>query len=951
MFPVLSANTISTGYSLNNSLRFRASASAYLNRTFATPTSSTIWTWSAWVKRGGLTGTYRLFGASTTTYLTFNSSDQLNLTLIGTSAAPTTAVYRDPAAWYHIVYTQNGSAQTIYVNNTSVATGTTAASIFNTAIAHQIGSANTSNYLDGYLTEVNFVDGQALTPSSFGSTNTATGVWQPAQYTGTYGINGFYLPFKDNTGTSQNFILSSEDFSNATYWNNIVYPVTVTANSVTAPNGTTTADTLLGANGVLSLIFQVIPVATTGTGALTASIYAKAATGSEFTLNAYYESDVEQDTTFNLSTGVVVSGPGSITSVGNGWYRCSQQVPARVNAGANVQFRIWVNGRGSPTNQSLYFWGAQINTGSTVCPYFPSTPAARTSINNLGVDYSVATGGYNNWIPNNISVTAGTTYDSMTDVPTNTSATVANYATLNPLKSNSSTTTFSEANLKATFPSAGAGGTTLATFAVSSGKWYWEVTIGGTDGATQPKIGVLSPTVLTETSSSVDIATAGYAYSRNGTKWIVSVNSAYGSAFTTNDVIGFALDMNAGTLVCYLNNTSQGTLATGLSGLLSPAMTGYNGITLFANFGQRPFSYTPPTGFVALNTYNLPDSTIKKGNTVMDATLYTGNGSTQTIANAASFQPDLVWVKGRSGATDHAWYDSVRGVQKQLESNTTTGETTETTGLTAFGTSGFTVGALAQMNTSAATYVGWQWQAGQGSTSSNTSGTITSTVSVNATAGFSIVTYTGTGANATVGHGLGVAPKIVIVKNRGSLNWAVYHSNLTSAAYVLNLNQTTAETLSATVWNSTAPTSTVFSVGTAGVTNTSAATYVAYCWAEIAGFSKFGSYTGNGSTDGNFVYLGFRPKYILFKNTSIAEGWNVRDTSRDTYNASQYELYPNSSAAEGNASGRSPTTYLDILSNGFKLRSNNAELNNSTGTNVYIYAAFAENPFKNALAR
>jgi hypothetical protein len=332
----------------------------------------------------------------------------------------------------------------------------------------------------------------------------------------------------------------------------------------------------------------------------------------------------------------------------------------------------------------------------------------------------------------------------------------------------------------------------------------------------------------------------------------------------------------------------------------------------------------------------------------MDATTYTGTGVSNVIVNQGQFKPDFVWVKGRSGATDHAWYDSVRGTTKQIESNTTTAETTETTGLTAFGTNGFTVGALAQMNTSAATYVGWQWQAGQGTTTTGTgTGGITSvTQSVNATAGFSIVTYTGSGSNGTVTHGLGVAPKWVIVKARSAAaeNWQVYSSSLTSAAYRLRLNATDAQDSQPTMWNSTAPTSTVFSVGTASGVNTSAVTYVAYCWAEIAGFSNFGSYTGNGSADGPFVYTGFRPKFILWKSsTDGARNWSVFDSSRNTYNVTNSYLLPNLSNAEGTSDA------CDFLSNGFKWRSTDAGSNGSGQT--FIYMAFAENPFKNANAR
>jgi hypothetical protein len=282
-----------------------------------------------------------------------------------------------------------------------------------------------------------------------------------------------------------------------------------------------------------------------------------------------------------------------------------------------------------------------------------------------------------------------------------------------------------------------------------------------------------------------------------------------------------------------------------------------------------------------------------------------------------------------------------------LVSNSTAAETTQAQGLTAFGTGGFTEGTLAKMNTSAATYVGWQWQAGQGSTSSNTSGTITSTVSVNATAGFSVVTYTGTGANATVGHGLGVAPKMVIVKNRGSaVAWTAWHTSIANTEYLV-LNTTAAVATGATWWNSTTPTSSVFSVGTSTSTNASTNTYVSYCWAEIAGFSKFGSYTGNGIADANFVYTGFRPKFVLYKRTDAVGNWFIFDSTRNTTNLTNLALYPNATAVEATMAATDQP--LDLLSNGFKLRGTGTDGNASAGT--YIYMAFAENPFKYANAR
>ena len=341
-------------------------------------------------------------------------------------------------------------------------------------------------------------------------------------------------------------------------------------------------------------------------------------------------------------------------------------------------------------------------------------------------------------------------------------------------------------------------------------------------------------------------------------------------------------------------------------------------------------------------TFAVPD-----GRVAMAATTYTGNGSTQSISNdvnTVSFQPDFVWIKSRNQATNHALFDSVRGTGKVLQSNTTAAEATDNTTLTAFNASGFSLGAAAGsyvVNTSTYTFVGWNWKAG-GTAVSNTAGTITSSVSANTTAGFSVVTYTGTGANATVGHGLGVAPGMIIVKQRSAVqSWPVYHVS-NGAAHVVYLDLTNA-TSSSTAWQSTAPAATVFSIGTSAATNTNAATYVAYCWAPVAGYSAFGSYTGNGSADGPFVYTGFRPRWIMTKSSSAVEQWLIYDTARDTYNYANLGLLPASSIAE--------STYgqIDILSNGFKMRGTGSSWNGSGTT--YIYAAYAENPLKYANAR
>lgn len=338
-------------------------------------------------------------------------------------------------------------------------------------------------------------------------------------------------------------------------------------------------------------------------------------------------------------------------------------------------------------------------------------------------------------------------------------------------------------------------------------------------------------------------------------------------------------------------------------------------------------------------TYAIPD-----GRVAMAATTYTGTGAAQTISNAVngvSFQPDFVWAKSRSSAESHRLEDSVRGATLALYSNLTNAEATEAQSITAFGASGFTLGT-GTPNTSAVTYVGWQWKAG-GTAVSNTAGSITSSVSANTTAGFSVVTWTGTNANATIGHGLGVAPAMYITKQRSATgDWFVYHQSV-GATKGLFLELTNAATTNI-YFNNTAPTSTVFSIGSGvGGLNASGVTQVTYCFAPVAGYSVFGSYTGNGSSDGPFIYTGMRTRWLLIKETGNANSWELFDTSRDPYNISSQRLFPNDSAAEAT------TASLDILSNGIKFRVGNTGINRSGGT--YIYAAFAEVPFAYANAR
>lgn len=351
-------------------------------------------------------------------------------------------------------------------------------------------------------------------------------------------------------------------------------------------------------------------------------------------------------------------------------------------------------------------------------------------------------------------------------------------------------------------------------------------------------------------------------------------------------------------------------------------------------------------------TYAIPN-----GRTVMAVTTYTGTGATQSISNAVngvSMQPDFVWIKSTNNAENHNVVDSIRGAGVWLASNLSQVETNDTGsyGVSTFNSNGFTVISNGtRTNASGYTYVAWQWKAG-GTAVSNTAGILASQVSANTTSGVSVCTYTAPASSQanSFGHGLGVAPSMVIAKNRssgtGGLGWAVYHSSL-GANQVLSLNTTAASATVAGYWGS-GMTSTVVGLPT-GASSTGfdncTGNMVAYCFAPVAGYSAFGSYTGNGSADGAFVYTGFRPRWIMIKSTGV-EDWIVHDTSRNPYNASNLVLYPNSAQAEDN----NPTYRLiDILSNGFKMRSSQGQENGSGIT--YVYAAFGENPFKFSNAR
>jgi hypothetical protein len=460
---------------------------------------------------------------------------------------------------------------------------------------------------------------------------------------------------------------------------------------------------------------------------------------------------------------------------------------------------------------------------------------------------------------------------------------------------------------------------------MKSGKWYFEITVASAAAGNLQYLGV-APVQSVLTSAFNQSLAGCYLYAGdNGDKVSAGTHSAYGASFTTGDVIGVEFDADSGTLLFRKNGTSQGSAFTGISvgnGYV-PFIVIDNGAVLHLNGGQRAFTGTPTSGFKALCTQNLADSTVKKPSTGFAAKLYTGTGSALSITGL-NFSPDLVWIKSRSAATDNTVYDAQRGAQKRLETNQADAEVTSDGGVTAFNSDGFTLGTLAQVNTNTATYVAWCWEE-------------------SATYGFDIVLYTGTGSAQAVNHSLGAAPGFITAKDRtnGSTSWRTYHSALGATKY-LNLQNTDSVATSAIAWNNTTPTSSQFTVGTDLSTNT--ANFVAYLWAPIAGFSAFGSYVGNASTDGPVYNTGFRPGWVMLKNsTTGGEEWLIRDSVVNTYNPATAYVLANRADAE------STIAYsIDFISQALKVRSSN------TGTNgigdTIVTCAFAADGGKYARA-
>ena len=803
-------------YEIDRSLRFNSGDSPYLTWTPSSSGNQQVMTWSFWYKRSSPGGAAEYvitaFNGTNTDRIAFANDDQLHIELKNGNATEaelhSKKLFRDPSAWYHIVValdTTDGTTANrckAYVNNQLITDWDTNDTIsqnysmsgFNTASkvqdigAYSGSGGSRSAHCDGYMAELHFIDGQQLTPSSFGETDEDTGQWIPKKYVGTYGNEGYYLNFSDNS-----------------------------------------------------------------------------------------------------------------------------------------------------------------NTTSTT----------------LGKDNS---GNGNNWTPNNVAV-----HDSVPDTPTN------NFCTFNPIDINvGMVPTIAEGGLKFTTASGNNHSRTDSTIRPSSGKWYAEFYfVSGyesTDSTIQ--VGILSGNAgrfagnndnLTEDNG---LGSDGVAYMNNGA---VADESSLTiltglTTWVNDDIIGMAVDLDNDKLFISKNGTwftngtgtqdpangtnpvySGGNIASHKKFGFNIHSKGYNGTVHKGNYGQDStfagatsaggnadsggigdFKYAPPSGFLALCTKNLPDTTIKQGSDYISTIIWEGTGS-ENARTGVGFSPNLVMIRSRENSgRNTSVFDTIRGANAEL---VTTGDSAEATGdvqlLKSFDADGFTLGTNAGVNGSSEDFVGWCWKE-------------------SATAGFDIVSYTGNGSNRTISHNLGVKPSLMIIKGRSdaSRSWHVWEDTVHTGSTFMYLNSSGANNSHDPIWNGTEPTSSVFSVGTDDQSNQNTKTYIAYLWSSVEGYSRFGSYQGNGNTNGTFVWTGFKPAYVMTKASDRTAHWYIWDSTRAPFNQVQKVLWHNyNSEAEGDH-----TAYaIDFLSNGFKVRNNQSDTN--TSGSVSMYMAFAEAPFKYATAR
>ena len=1042
------------GLVVERSLRFDDGDSAYLSRTPSSAGNRKTFTYSCWFKRGTLgtqSGAFLKAGSASSNYFKINIANDHKLYVLATIGGSYTEylrserLFRDTSAWMHLVLrwdTTNSTAADrviVYINGSRISTSAYNAptqdldGFVNDTNLHEIGASTVnSQYWDGYIAEVNFVDGFSLDPSNFGYTDFQTKTWRPKGYFGSYGTNGFRLPFthrnsfKDfvDESSSKHFIIPNGD---------VIHTSDQKKNGATSLYFDDTSDTLRTSD---SSDF------TFGTNDFTIEAYvrrtrqgddewffiqsdgtsANTSIGLHFWSSSY--GDVNKPTMRMRIGGSNYDTNGTTVTVANTWYHI-----AGVRQGNT--FRIYVNGvqEGTTTNSGAIhdpttpFVIGAVNSGgsaglkgymdqiriSNVCRYpdgtsFTPPTAQFTSdsntkllvqsniVHHLGTDVS---GQGNDFTPNGL---VGS--DSVLDTPSN------NFATLKTLGT-PAVTTIGEGNLFLDTNNTGSAranrSTAFSTYFVNSGKWYCE----HYHLAVHTMVGVAPPQIMRPYTS--NNARYVMVYSGGGNKYVNTngseSNSTYATNYVANNVTGILIDMDQTPPVMYVSYngqwangsgswnqsnpyTSGGAIPMGDSFFTDHAdstLSGSNGRKGYCgfwsaqaggtearhiyNFGQDStfagrttaggykdstgigdFKYPVPDGALALCSNNLSRLDNERNTTSLidpkkhfDILLYTGNGASDHVITGLEFQPDFVWIKSRTNTRQGQISNSVVGAGKiQVPSESDAEQTIS--GVSSFNHNGFTVGSHAGANENSQNFVAWCWKAG-GTAVANTDGDVTSQVSVNQEAGFSIVSWTtpSSGSGYSIGHGLGKIPELIIMKNRStSNNWDIYHHGNGGSPddYRLILN-TNDSRQSASAWDDTPHTSTVFRSRTGGNWYNNGNNIIAYCWYAIPGYSAFGCYEGNGQSDGPYVYTGFRPAMIICKSYSNGGGsytWFMCDSTRGPRNNIYQRLEPNTSNSEVTDASNAAT--VDFYADGFKLRGTGSMLNGNTVE--YVYMAWAE---------